>query len=135
MNFQPNSYSKSLKQNRARFHLLRRVYPPRRWLTLRLRLAFWTSGMFVILCLGLLVFINLTAGGIRSTQLEGVSLIGFVLTSTLGGLGAYWLAGVALKPVREVSQAAQQISANTLDIRLNSGGPKDELKEDRKSVV
>ncbi len=100
-----------------------------RRLTLRLRLALWTSGMLVVLCLGLLVFVNLAAGGGRTSQLQFASLLGFGLVTLIGGFGAYWLAGVALRPVREVSQAARTISARTLDTRLNLAGPKDELKE------
>ena len=98
-------------------------------LTLRWRLALWTSGMFVVLCLGLLIFVNLTAGAGRSSQLQSVSLVGFGLVTIIGGVGAYWLAGSALRPLKEVSQAARTISANTLDTRLNLSGPTDELKE------
>jgi signal transduction histidine kinase len=102
---------------------------PTRRLTLRMRLALWTSGMFVVLCLGLLTFVNLTAGNNRSTELQSASVIGFGLVTLIGGMGAYWLAGIALRPVRQVSQATRTISASTLDTRLNLDGPHDELKE------
>ncbi|MFL5626191.1 MAG: sensor histidine kinase [Ktedonobacteraceae bacterium] len=62
-------------------------------------------------------------------ELRNISLIGLVLTAVLGGAGAYWLAGIALHPVRKVSDAARRISADTLDTRLAIDGPRDEVKE------
>jgi heavy metal sensor kinase len=62
-------------------------------------------------------------------ELRNISLIGLGLVTLLGGAGAYWFAGIALRPVRRVSTAARQISANTLDTRLALEGPKDEIKE------
>lgn len=62
-------------------------------------------------------------------ELRSISLTGFVLIAVLGGAGAYWLAGVTLRPVKRVSEAAQRISASTLDTRLALDGPKDEVKE------
>ncbi|MFL5592915.1 MAG: HAMP domain-containing protein [Ktedonobacteraceae bacterium] len=62
-------------------------------------------------------------------ELRNISLIGLALVAGLGGVGAYWLAGMALRPVRKVGDAVRRISANTLDTRLAVGGPKDEVKE------
>lgn len=62
-------------------------------------------------------------------ELRNISLVGLGLVTVLGGAGAYWFAGIALRPVRRVSTAARQISANTLDTRLALAGPKDEVKE------
>lgn len=62
-------------------------------------------------------------------ELQSISLMGLGLVTVLGGAGAYWLAGIALRPVRKVSKAAQQISAKTLDTRLALVGPRDEVKE------
>jgi heavy metal sensor kinase len=62
-------------------------------------------------------------------ELRNISLIGLGLVTLLGGAGAYWFAGIALRPVRRVSTAARQISANTLDTRLALEGPNDEIKE------
>jgi signal transduction histidine kinase len=62
-------------------------------------------------------------------ELQSISLMGLALVTVLGGAGAYWLAGIALRPVRKVSKAAQQISAKTLDTRLALVGPRDEVKE------
>ena len=62
-------------------------------------------------------------------ELQNISLIGLALVTVLGGAGAYWLAGRALRPVKKVSQAAQNISAQTLHTRLALDGPNDEVKE------
>jgi heavy metal sensor kinase len=62
-------------------------------------------------------------------ELRNISLVGLGLVAVLGGAGAYWFAGIALRPVRRVSTAARQISAHTLDTRLALEGPKDEVKE------
>ncbi len=62
-------------------------------------------------------------------ELRNISLIGLTLVAVLGGAGAYWLAGMTLRPVRKVSAAARRISVNTLDTRLAVDGPDDEVKE------
>jgi len=62
-------------------------------------------------------------------ELQSVSLIGLAIVTVLGGAGAYWAAGLALRPVQRVSKAAERISANTLHTRLELDGPKDEIKE------
>ncbi len=49
---------------------------------------------------------------------------------TVVSLGLGWLvAGRALRPVREMTEAAQRISEHNLNERLAVSGPKDELKE------
>ena len=127
----------------------------KRRLPLRLRLALWSAALVLVLSFGLLLFINSAAIAsfprvIRGNQvridrntrrlanplelalfleLRNISLTGLALVAGLGGVGAYWLAGMALRPVRKVSDAARRISANTLDTRLAVGGPKDEVKE------
>ncbi len=97
-------------------------------LTLRLRLALWTSGMFVVLCLGLILFINLTTALTKAHQLFNVSVIGFLLVTIGGGFGAYWIAGIALRPVKNISEAASLIDIDTLSTRLSVVGAQDELK-------
>lgn len=62
-------------------------------------------------------------------QLRGISLVGLGMVAVLGGIGAYLLAGLALRPVRAVSRTAQGINAQTLATRLALGGPRDELTE------
>jgi signal transduction histidine kinase len=67
--------------------------------------------------------------GALLVELRSISLIVFGLIAVLGGAGAYWLAGTALRPVQRVSEAAKRIGASTLDTRLSLAGPKDEVKE------
>ncbi len=98
-------------------------------MTLRLRLALYTSGLIALLCLELVIFINIITVLTHSQHLLAVSLIGLIINMIVGGLGAYWIAGKALLPVKEVSIAALQISASTLHTRLNLDGPQDELRE------
>ena len=62
-------------------------------------------------------------------QVRRISFIGLGLILVMGGIGAYWLAGHALRPVRRASQTVRQISADTLGIRLPLDRPDDELKE------
>jgi signal transduction histidine kinase len=141
--------------NIPRLRLQHRWQWKKRRLPLRLRLALWSAGLVLVLSFGLLLFINSAAIAnfprvIRGNQvridrntrrpsnplelalfleLRNISLTGLALVAGLGGVGAYWLAGMALRPVRKVSDAARRISANTLDTRLAVGGPKDEVKE------
>ncbi len=120
---------KSLQENQFIFQETQsRGWQPR-WLTLRLRLALFISVLLIALCLALVLFINITAAIIQPGQLGGLSLIGLVLAVLFGGIGAYWLAGIALRPVRQMSAAARQISAQTLSTRLPWNGPRDELQE------
>ncbi|MHB8600127.1 MAG: sensor histidine kinase [Ktedonobacteraceae bacterium] len=62
-------------------------------------------------------------------ELRSISLIGLGFVALIGGVSAYFMAGLTLRPVRKVSKAAQRISANTLNTRLALDGPKDEVKE------
>jgi heavy metal sensor kinase len=62
-------------------------------------------------------------------ELRNISLVGLAVVAILGGAGAYWLAGMALRPLRRVSEAARRIGADTLDTRLALHGPNDEVKE------
>ena len=62
-------------------------------------------------------------------ELQSISLVGLGLVTIFSGGGAYWLAGIALRPVRQVREAAQKVSASTLHTRLGMEGPEDEVKE------
>jgi signal transduction histidine kinase len=55
-------------------------------------------------------------------------LIYFVLVILIGTLGGYLLAKQALRPIAKVTHTAQQLSTDTLDQRINLGGPDDELR-------
>ena len=61
-------------------------------------------------------------------ELQSISLTGLGIVALLSGAGAYWLAGRTLRPLRQVNEAAQRISARTLDTRLALQGPSDEVK-------
>jgi signal transduction histidine kinase len=56
----------------------------------------------------------------------GLALLGLVIVSAGAG---YALAGRALRPVREITAAARDISAGELDRRIAATGPHDELRE------
>jgi hypothetical protein len=63
----------------------------------------------------------------RDLLLASVIALGFM---TLGSLLMGWvLAGRALRPVRQMTAAARQISAHNLNERLAVAGPEDELKQ------
>jgi signal transduction histidine kinase len=63
----------------------------------------------------------------RDLLLASLVALGFM---TLGSLAMGWvLAGRALRPVRQMTAAAQQISAHNLNERLAVAGPADELKQ------
>ncbi len=54
-----------------------------------------------------------------------VAVVGLALAS---GLGGYMLSGMMLRPVRDMTEAASEISATNLRRRINHQGPDDELK-------
>ena len=62
-------------------------------------------------------------------QLGLLSLLGFVVIIGAGGIASYWLAGRALQPLRAVSHHAHQVSAGTLDQRIEIADSTEELSE------
>lgn len=54
-------------------------------------------------------------------------LWGLPLTLVLGGLGGYWLADRALRPIDRITRTAQAISAGHLSQRIGYTGPQDEV--------
>jgi signal transduction histidine kinase len=58
----------------------------------------------------------------------GPALIGLA-AAAIALLGAWWLAGRFLRPLRAITITAQEISATNLNRRLALTGPKDELSE------
>lgn len=113
-----------MKQNVAQYSPTWLHFIP---LTLQLRMALWTSGLFVVLCLILVTFINVATILLKPHQLLTISIIGFLFVTIGGGFGAYWIAGISLRPVKKMSHAATLISASTLSTRLSLPGPQDEL--------
>lgn len=62
------------------------------------------------------------------TQVRNISILGMTLVALLCGFAAYGLTGLALKPVRRVSDFANRISQNSMEARMSLAGPQDELK-------
>lgn len=58
----------------------------------------------------------------------GPALIGLA-AAAIALLGAWWLAGRFLRPLRAITSTAQEISATNLNRRLDLRGPKDELSD------
>jgi signal transduction histidine kinase len=56
-------------------------------------------------------------------------LIYFGVIVVIGATGGYLLAKQALRPIARLTQTARQLSTETLDQRINLGGPDDELRE------
>jgi signal transduction histidine kinase len=56
-------------------------------------------------------------------------LIYFALIVIIGAAGGYLLARQALRPIARVTRTARQLSTETLDQRIDLGGPDDELRE------
>lgn len=56
-------------------------------------------------------------------------LIYFAIIVIIGATGGYLLAKQALRPLARLTRTAQHLSTDTLDQRINLGGPDDELRE------
>lgn len=60
-------------------------------------------------------------------RLRNWSLIAVVGLALASGLGGYVLSGMLLKPVRDITQIASEITVTNLGRRINHQGPEDEL--------
>jgi len=60
-------------------------------------------------------------------SLRGQALLGLPLALLLAGLGGYFLADRALRPIDRVTQTAQAVSASDLSRRIGYQGPADEV--------
>lgn len=107
---------------------------------LRLQLTLLYSGLF----LGLIAIALFAANVLRGSSSQaapggpvepassahqfeiGAALIGLV-AAAVALVGAWWLAGRILRPLRAIASTAQEISATNLHKRLNLHGPSDEL--------
>jgi hypothetical protein len=63
------------------------------------------------------------------TYLLTTGLIFFGIVVIIGTVGGYILAKQALRPIAKLTQTARALSTETLDQRINLGGPDDELRE------
>ncbi|MGI8927722.1 MAG: sensor histidine kinase [Tepidiformaceae bacterium] len=61
-------------------------------------------------------------------RLQTWSLIAVVGLALASGVGGYLFSGMMLRPVRDITKAASEISASNLSLRINHQGPDDELK-------
>ena len=68
-------------------------------------------------------------GAINETifDLQEQVLLGIPFIVILAGLGGYFLANRALRPIQRITDAAQEITAQDLSRRLDYDGPKDEV--------
>ncbi|TAL24456.1 MAG: HAMP domain-containing protein [Frankiales bacterium] len=62
-------------------------------------------------------------------QLLRRGLLALVLLGALGVAVSYYLAGRVLQPLQDITVAAQRLSAERLDARIDLAGPQDELKQ------
>jgi signal transduction histidine kinase len=63
------------------------------------------------------------------SKLLHVGLLYFAIVVVVGATGGYLLAKQALRPIARLTKTAKQMSTETLDQRINLGGPDDELRE------
>lgn len=73
-----------------------------------------------------------TEAQIRSENLDRLqtwSIAAIIALALSSGVGGYVLSGLMLRPVRDITQVASEISASNLNRRLNYQGPEDELKQ------
>jgi signal transduction histidine kinase len=56
-------------------------------------------------------------------------LLALLLLGTMGVAISYYLAGRVLQPLQDITAAAQRLSAERLDARIDLSGPQDELKQ------
>ncbi len=61
-------------------------------------------------------------------RLRTWSLLAVVGLALASGVGGYALSGMMLRPVRDITEAASEITATNLSRRINHQGPDDELK-------
>jgi signal transduction histidine kinase len=67
------------------------------------------------------------ADAIRYLLKTGILYFGIIIV--IGTTGGYLLAKQALRPIAKLTQTARALSTDTLDQRINLGGPDDELRE------
>ncbi len=117
--------------------------------TLRLRMALLYGGL--VLLVGVSVLVTSTILIVHSIKGKGSGAVPdpvkdaiasnaiddllqngwpyFLVVVAIGSTGGYLLAKQALRPIAKLTQTAKQMSTETLDQRINLGGPDDELRE------
>jgi len=95
--------------------------------SLRLRLTGLIGFLIVSVGTVLLLLAWTVAKLPADVLIEGV--IAFTLIAVLGVAAGYLLTGRALRPIHQVTEAAQRLSEQTLDQRIGYRGPRDEVAE------
>ncbi|UJF35643.1 sensor histidine kinase [Paenibacillus hexagrammi] len=95
-------------------------------LSLRTRLALYTTSVLMMLCL---IFAGLLAIFSHSTPILPNMLFSFAFTVIAGMVSSYWVSGLALRPVREMSEAVAGIDSRTLHTRLRLEEWEEELRD------
>ena len=62
-------------------------------------------------------------------RLQTWSILAVIGLAVSSGVGGYVLSGVMLRPVRDITAVASEISATSLERRINYEGPADEMKD------
>jgi signal transduction histidine kinase len=62
-------------------------------------------------------------------RLQTWSILAVIGLAVSSGIGGYVLSGVMLRPVRDITSVASEISATNLERRINYEGPADEMKD------
>ncbi|MFN2563169.1 MAG: sensor histidine kinase [Jatrophihabitans sp.] len=76
--------------------------------------------------------LNKAADKTKSAALQylfSTGVLFFAIIVVIGATGGYLLAKQALRPIAQLTQTARALSTETLDQRINLGGPDDELRE------
>jgi signal transduction histidine kinase len=102
---------------------------PNRRLTLRLRVTFSMVGLTMLFNIGAMLLIFILIPQANQVMSVGRTLASLIMMILITGGCAYWIAGMVLRPVQEISQATRRIDADTLKLRLDVPIPHDELKE------
>lgn len=112
------------KRVRHRLRLPARLLPRP---TLRLRLTLLNAALVV--GIGIVIAALAWLVGVDAGTLLVYAAPALLLISVLGVLGAWWLAGRALKPLQQVTTTAQRLRQETLDQRIGYSGTDGEVAE------
>ena len=91
-----------------------------------------SGGVGVRLPSGQLLTFDDFQDSLRRQAMSRVLTQGLLALAVLGALGvalSYFLAGRVLRPLQDITRAAQRLSAERLDARIDLAGPQDELKQ------
>ena len=93
--------------------------------SLRARLAVFTGGLLIAVCILLTLFTAIVGG----QPVQSATIVGLTLVAAIAASGSYWMAGIEMRPLTRMSRVARRISATSLNTRLDVDGPRDELRD------